>query len=76
MKKEIRPCTIFPLSTGLAILGIQHIITVLKIISRHLSPAAAGKIVLKGNTDFSGHILGMLFTAILIVVSCTTDLHE
>jgi len=50
------------------------IISVLKIISRHLSRFM--KIVLKGNTAFSGPMLGMSFTAILTVVSCTTDLQE
>jgi len=34
------------------------------------------KIVLKGNTAFSGPMLSMSFIATLTAVSCATDLHE
>ena len=51
VKKGNRSCLTFPLSTGLAILGIQGIIVVSKTILKHLNRSM--KSALKGNMAFS-----------------------
>ncbi len=71
-KKDNRPYQTFLLSTGLAILRIQHITDALKIISSHLNRPM--KSALKGSMAFSGPMCKRSFTGILTVVIPIMDL--